>query len=85
MTGRSIIVTGGFGALGRVVAAAFAAQGDRVARIDFAPSAPDRIDGGFDLACVDLTDDAVVEKAVTDVAERFGGVDVLVMSARPPP
>jgi NAD(P)-dependent dehydrogenase (short-subunit alcohol dehydrogenase family) len=37
MTGRSIIVTGGFGALGRVTAAAFAAKGDKVARVDFAP------------------------------------------------
>ena len=60
MSGRSIIVTGGFGALGRVVAAAFAAQGDRVARIDFSPSAPDAIAGGLDLAGVDLTDPAEV-------------------------
>jgi NAD(P)-dependent dehydrogenase (short-subunit alcohol dehydrogenase family) len=78
MSGRTVIVTGGFGALGRVVAAAFAAQGDRVARIDLAPSAPDHIDYGFDLACIDLTDDAVVEKAVTDVLATFGGIDVLV-------
>lgn len=78
MSGRSIIVTGGFGALGRVVAAAFAAQGDRVARIDFAPSAPDAIDGGIDLAGVDLTDAAAVDKAVADVTAKLGGVDVLV-------
>jgi NAD(P)-dependent dehydrogenase (short-subunit alcohol dehydrogenase family) len=78
MSGRNIIVTGGFGALGRDVAAAFAAQGDRVARIDFAPSPPDCIDGGIDLACIDLTDDAAAEKAVTEVAETFGGIDVLV-------
>ncbi|MFC3172672.1 SDR family NAD(P)-dependent oxidoreductase [Novosphingobium bradum] len=78
MSGRSIIVTGGFGALGRVVAAAFAAAGDRVARIDFAPSAPDAIPGGLDIAGVDLTDAAAVDGAVARVAEAFGGVDVLV-------
>lgn len=78
MSGRSIIVTGGFGALGRVVAAAFAARGDKVARIDFAPSAPDSIEGGIDLPGVDLTDDAAVDKAVAQVTAQLGGIDVLV-------
>jgi len=78
MSGHSIIVTGGFGALGRVVAAAFAAQGDKVARIDFAPSAPDSIEGGLDIAGVDLTNAAAVEKAVADVTAKLGGIDVLV-------
>ncbi|WP_380874466.1 3-ketoacyl-ACP reductase [Sphingomonas sp. DBB INV C78] len=78
MSGRSIIVTGGFGALGRVVAAAFAAQGDRVARIDFAPTAPDSLAGGVDLAGVDLTDAAAVERAVAEVTAKLGGIDVLV-------
>jgi NAD(P)-dependent dehydrogenase (short-subunit alcohol dehydrogenase family) len=75
---RSIIVTGGFGTLGRAVAAAFAAQGDRVARVDFAASAPEPLAGGIDLGGVDLTDAAAAQKAVADVAAAFGGVDVLV-------
>lgn len=78
MSGRNVIVTGGFGALGRVVAAAFAAQGDRVARIDFAASAPDRIDGGIDVAGIDLTDAAAVDMAVAQIVDQLGGVDVLV-------
>lgn len=78
MSGRSIIVTGGFGALGRVVAAAFAEQGDRVARIDFAPAAPDAIAGGIDLAGVDLADADAVDHAVAEVTARLGGIDVLV-------
>ncbi|HUD89973.1 SDR family NAD(P)-dependent oxidoreductase [Sphingobium sp.] len=78
MNGRSIIVTGGFGALGRVVAAAFAAQGDKVARIDFAPCPPDAMDGVIDLAGVDLTDMPAVDKAVAEVTTKLGGVDVLV-------
>lgn len=78
MSGRSIIVTGGFGILGRAVAAAFAAQGDKVVRIDFAPAAPDSVAGGIDLAGVDLTNDAAVEKAVAEVSAKLGGIDVLV-------
>lgn len=78
MASRSIIVTGGFGTLGRVVAAAFAAQGDKVARIDFAKEAPDGIDGGLDIGGVDLTDFAAAQSAVGKVVEAFGGVDVLV-------
>ena len=78
MSGRAIIITGGFGALGRVVAAAFAAAGDRVARIDFAPSAPDSLPGGIDLAGVDLTDAAAVDRAIATVTAQLGGIDVLV-------
>lgn len=78
MSGRSVTVTGGFGALGRVVAAAFAAGGDRVARVDFAPSAPDAIARGIDLSGVDLTDAAAVDRAVDKIVDELGGIDVLV-------
>lgn len=78
MTGRSIIVTGGFGALGRVVAASFAAQGDKVARVDLAPKAADPFPSGLDLGGVDLTDQAAAASVVSRVSEAFGGVDVLV-------
>lgn len=75
---RSIIVTGGFGVLGRAVAAAFQAQGDRVARIDFAASAPDANPGGLDIGEVDLTDAGATAQAVAQVIDAHGGVDVLV-------
>jgi NAD(P)-dependent dehydrogenase (short-subunit alcohol dehydrogenase family) len=75
---RSIIVTGGFGVLGRAVAEAFRAQGDRVARIDFAPTAPDANPGGLDIGGVDLTDAAAAARAVEQVVAAQGGVDVLV-------
>ncbi|ASG22224.1 SDR family oxidoreductase [Nitrospirillum viridazoti] len=79
MTKRTVIVTGGFGALGRVVAAAFAAQGDRVARVDHAPAATDATpDGGLDLGGVDLTDTDAAGHVVTRVVEAWSGVDVLV-------
>lgn len=75
---RSIIVTGGFGVLGRAVAHAFRAQGDRVARIDFAPTAPDSNPGGLDIGGVDLTDAATTAQAVAQVIGAQGGIDVLV-------
>ena len=75
---RSVIVTGGFGVLGRAVAQAFRDNGDKVARIDFAPSAPDANPGGLDLGSVDLTDAAQAAAAVQRVKAELGGVDVLV-------
>lgn len=78
MSGRSIIVTGGFGALGRVVAAAFSAQADRVARVDFAPVAPDAIAGGLDIGGVDLSDAGAAASVAAQVTEAFGGIDTLV-------
>ena len=78
MAARSIIVTGGFGALGRVTAAAFAGQGDKVARVDRAPQPADANATGRDLGGVDLTNPAATVNAVARVTEAFGGVDVLV-------
>lgn len=75
---RSIIVTGGFGILGRAVAEAFRANGDRVARIDFAGTAPDANPGGIDLGGVDLTDATAAAAAVDKVIAAQGGIDVLV-------
>lgn len=60
-----------------VVARAFSAQGDNVARIDFAPSAPNSVAGGIDLAGVDLADAAAVDQAVAQVNGKQGGVGVL--------
>lgn len=78
MTRRSVIVTGAFGVLGRVVAEKFAASGDRVARVGRASSAPDPLANGLDFTGVDLTDAAETAALVDKVASAFGGVDVLV-------
>ncbi|MBB3860009.1 NAD(P)-dependent dehydrogenase (short-subunit alcohol dehydrogenase family) [Novosphingobium hassiacum] len=75
---RSIIVTGGFGILGRAVAQAFREQRDRVARIDFAPDAVDDNPGGLDIGGIDLTDAAAAADVVARVTDTFGGIDVLV-------
>lgn len=78
MAAQRVIVTGGFGALGRVVAEAFAAAGARVARVDFATAAPASAHPMLDLGGVDLTDSAACSAAVEKVVAEFGGLDALV-------
>ena len=75
---RTVIVTGGFGVLGRAVARAFSDNGDRVVRVDFAPQAPDVMPGGLDLGGVDLTDAGAARRVVDQVTAQFGGFSVLV-------
>lgn len=75
---RSVIVTGGFGILGEAVSKAFLAAGDKVARIDFAPSAREVLDGSLDIGSVDLTDAAATSAALDKVIAEQGGIDVLV-------
>jgi NAD(P)-dependent dehydrogenase (short-subunit alcohol dehydrogenase family) len=78
MNSRSVVVTGGFGILGRAVASAFIANGDRVARVDFAP-APSEPDGAMlDLGGFDLVDPATAQDVAATVVEALGGIDVLV-------
>ncbi|MBA3812771.1 MAG: bifunctional aldolase/short-chain dehydrogenase, partial [Caulobacteraceae bacterium] len=79
LEGRVAVVTGGAGAIGAAVAAAFAAEGAEVAVLDFrwtAPSAP----GVLAITC-DVTDGAQVASAFAAVARRFGGVDIVVSNA----
>ncbi len=75
---RSIIVTGGFGVLGQAVSEAFAAQGDKVARIDFVPSPHSPLPCALDVGGVDLTDAKATQAALDKVAAAHGGIDVLV-------
>lgn len=75
---RSVIVTGGFGVLGRAVAQAFRDNGDKVARVDFTTAAADANPGGLDIGGVDLTDAAAAATAVEQVKAALGGIDVLV-------
>jgi NAD(P)-dependent dehydrogenase (short-subunit alcohol dehydrogenase family) len=75
---RSIIVTGGFGVLGQAVAEAFVAAGDKVARVDFVPTAHSALAGALDIGGVDLTDAAATQAALTMAAAEHGGLDVLV-------
>jgi NAD(P)-dependent dehydrogenase (short-subunit alcohol dehydrogenase family) len=80
MTGRVFAITGAFGVLGSAVARAAAAQGARVALIDFAKTPPPGLPSGDDvlvLGGVDLSDPVAAGAAIDAVADRFGGLDAL--------
>ena len=77
------VVTGAGGTIGRAIAAAFKAQGADVALLDRdakAVSAAAAAVGGLAVTA-DVTDPKSVDAAFRQVAEAFGGVDILVSNA----
>lgn len=83
MNGRVVVVTGGFGALGRVVAGRALKAGAFVAVLDHAATAPE----GFEtesngrllkLPGSDLSSEEGARVAVAEVARHYGRLDVLV-------
>jgi 3-oxoacyl-[acyl-carrier protein] reductase len=75
--GRSVLVTGGNRGIGRAIAEAFVAQGDRVAVTTRSGGAPE---GCLDVRC-DITDAEAVEAAFAEVEAAHGPVEVLVANA----
>ncbi|MFG2821569.1 SDR family NAD(P)-dependent oxidoreductase [Kitasatospora sp. NPDC048365] len=86
-TGRRVLVSGASRGLGRAVAQAFAANGDRVAvhygtRADEARATLDSLPGdGHALTGGDLADPAGAAAVADAAAEALGGIDVLVNNA----
>ena len=84
---RAVLVTGGSRGIGAAVAAAFARLGDSVAvhygtRRDRALEVQASLPGDSHLvAGADLMDAGAIRGMVDDVAEAFGGIDVLVNNA----
>jgi len=75
--GRSVLVTGGNRGIGRAIAEAFLAAGDRVAVTTRSGGAPE---GALDVRC-DVTDAAAVEAAYAEIEAAHGPVEVLVANA----
>ena len=86
--GRSVVVTGGAGGIGRAICTAFAALGDRVALVH-RPDSRDRAGAvlsglpgdGHAAVAGDLATAAGARKLAADVATALGGIDVLVNNA----
>jgi NAD(P)-dependent dehydrogenase (short-subunit alcohol dehydrogenase family) len=83
MKGKTVVVTGGFGALGRAVAEAAAHRGASVAALDVAPQAPaglaERL--GPDallIGGVDLSTAEGAAKAMAAVKAKYGRLDALI-------
>jgi 3-oxoacyl-[acyl-carrier protein] reductase len=71
--GRAVVVTGGSSGIGKAIADAFTAKGDRVAVLDRA--------GGDGVLRVDVADEASVQAAFAEARKRLGPIDILVNSA----
>ena len=86
-TDRAVLITGASRGIGRAVAAAFAANGDRVAihhrgSPDLAARLLDELPGnGHAVVQADLTDPEAVRAMVDTAAQQLAGLDVLVNNA----
>ncbi|MEO3888749.1 SDR family oxidoreductase [Nonomuraea sp. B5E05] len=87
MSGRGVLVTGASRGIGRAIAAAFAAQGDRVAihhrdSAKEAQSLLDEVPGrGHVIVQADLADPDGVRRMTDEAARALGGIDILVNNA----
>lgn len=84
LAGKTAIITGGAGGIGRATAKAFAAAGARVAVFDVAPNTQSfaaELGEGHLGEIIDVADEAACVKAVARTAGTFGQLDVLVTMA----
>lgn len=85
LQGKTALIAGGGGGVGRAVALALAQEGAKIAVADIAKDNAEKVCAeakalGVDgIACtVDLTKKADVDRMVSDVITRFGQIDILV-------
>ncbi|ANN17423.1 dehydrogenase [Amycolatopsis orientalis] len=76
LAGKAVLVTGAASGIGLACARAFLAEGARVGALDRAPVPP--LGGDVLAVRADVTDEGSVAAAVAAVADRFGGLDVVV-------
>jgi 3-oxoacyl-[acyl-carrier protein] reductase len=86
--GRVAVITGGAAGLGRAFASAMSAEGAAVAVLDLDEAGAEQaakqlaLDGRAALGlCCDVSDDLAVDRAMAQVNDVLGGVDVLVNNA----
>lgn len=71
-----VVVTGGFGALGRAVVDHLRSNGARVAVLDHAPAPADMAAPAF--GGIDLADETTTRDALARAAQALGGLDALI-------
>jgi 3-oxoacyl-[acyl-carrier protein] reductase len=90
IAGKTAIITGAASGMGRATAHLFAAQGANVAVTDLRQEACDAVVAEIEAAGVpgkargwalDVSDEAAIKRVVGDVAESFGGLDIVVNNA----
>jgi len=84
LAGKTVIITGAARGIGAATARAMASEGARVAVVDRDEAAAHALASSLTGAwavCGDLSDAAVCERVIADVAGRWGSLDVLVNNA----
>ena len=85
LEGKVAVVTGAASGIGREIARAFVAAGARVVIADLDGAAADAAAAEFGEAAIgvamDVTDEGQVDAGIAAVADRFGGIDILVSNA----
>ena len=86
LEGKTCLVTGGAGSIGRATARLFVEQGARVMLVDLDAAALQRAAEPLDPECsawmtADVSDEASVRDAIAATAQRWGGIDVLFSNA----
>ena len=90
LSGRVAVVTGGGGALGRVVAGALAQAGASVAVLDLSADTAAAVAAGLGESSraiavgADLSSEAEVDRAFEEIDQAFGRVDILVNAISAP-
>lgn len=78
---QTVFITAGAGGIGRVIARAYAYQGDTVYVCDQDQDAVKSLESGVHGSCVDVTDEAALDAWIATGLDRFGNCDVLINNA----
>lgn len=78
---QRVFITAGAGGIGRVIADAYARDGAAVYVCDVDAAAVANLSGAITGQCVDVTDEAALDKWLQDGLTQLGGCDVLINNA----